>query len=520
MSFTLQSIVLWSRNARLAPVVLTLAQDQTNILVGDQKTGKSSLLQIIDYCLGCRTLNVPLGIITDTTQAFGLTLRHDSNFLSIVRDATKGRTQFYLLDRPCEAMDLSEIAGHRSVGREEVKQYIFRLLNISRIDFDIVGFGRPSYRDLLLLNFQAQFILVNPSLIFFKETNNKSVEKLSHVLPELLGIRQGSLETFARIKEGKIKLDKIKARGSALLHESGPIRERVVNITHRIRALLGDDEISAPQEPWSTERYIKELHYVLRRNQKVIEAMARGNEPAAEEAAALEQRLGAKWREPRVAFLLGQLHEILESSELLGRLDELRAQYLEEKKRTNDVRPVPESHSAETALTSAIHVYAQAMQLDRLDWQPFLDFADLKLKFHSPEHGIVDLARVGSEQNYIGYHIATHLAVHERLIASGCECVPRFLVIDQPSQYFWSAREAGVTTEESRLDGSFFPRLFAAVAAARERTGGRLQVLILEHPTAIGELCAEKYHLVAQWRRQAGEGLVPANWRASSDHAT
>jgi hypothetical protein len=55
--------------------------------------------------------------------------------------------------------------------------------------------------------------------------------------------------------------------------------------------------------------------------------------------------------------------------------------------------------------------------------------------------GPLPLQRIGSAANWIGYHLATHLALHQFFVEND-RPVPRFLMIDQPTQAFYPSDTA------------------------------------------------------------------------------
>jgi len=66
--------------------------------------------------------------------------------------------------------------------------------------------------------------------------------------------------------------------------------------------------------------------------------------------------------------------------------------------------------------------------------------------------GPLPLQRIGSAANWIGYHLATHLALHQFFVESGLP-VPRFLMIDQPTQAFYpsdTAKNQGTIADADR----------------------------------------------------------------------
>ena len=73
MSIQILDIVLYSHNAKSR--VLSLKPDSVNVITGASKTGKSALIDIIDYCFGSGSCRVPDGVIRRSVSWFGVRLR-------------------------------------------------------------------------------------------------------------------------------------------------------------------------------------------------------------------------------------------------------------------------------------------------------------------------------------------------------------------------------------------------------------------------------------------------------------
>lgn len=72
MKFTINSIILWPRNAEHSPRCLSFNSEAVNIITGASRTGKSALIPIIDYCLGSDKCTIPVDIIRDACSWFGV----------------------------------------------------------------------------------------------------------------------------------------------------------------------------------------------------------------------------------------------------------------------------------------------------------------------------------------------------------------------------------------------------------------------------------------------------------------
>jgi hypothetical protein len=68
------------------PRVLRLKRG-LNVLTGWRNTGKSSLIEIVDYCFGRKTLQVSEGKIRDTVAWYALILSNDDKLVFVARPA-------------------------------------------------------------------------------------------------------------------------------------------------------------------------------------------------------------------------------------------------------------------------------------------------------------------------------------------------------------------------------------------------------------------------------------------------
>jgi hypothetical protein len=76
--------------------------------------------------------------------------------------------------------------------------------------------------------------------------------------------------------------------------------------------------------------------------------------------------------------------------------------------------------------------YADRLELEHSGGSVHLDLARLTVVTDT-ERGPIPLERIGSAANWIGYHLATHLALHRYLTGQN-RPVPRFPLLDQPTQ--------------------------------------------------------------------------------------
>ncbi|HEV7370994.1 DUF3732 domain-containing protein, partial [Arenibaculum sp.] len=122
--------------------------------------------------------------------------------------------------------------------------------------------------------------------------------------------------------------------------------------------------------------------------------------------------------------------------------------------------------------------------------------------------GPVPLQRMGSGENWVGYHVLAHLALH-RWFRQRHRPVPAFLFFDQPSQAHYPPeqdRDGDVTvlTDEDR---EAVYKLFKLISDVGEELSPGFQVIVADHADLREPWFADA--VVARWR---GKGLVPQDW--------
>jgi hypothetical protein len=223
---------------------------------------------------------------------------------------------------------------------------------------------------------------------------------------------------------------------------------------------------------------------------------------------------------------VGRVEQALENVSASRNVDELRekvktlAQKIAELRRDLDPRAQRDRLNAAIDTVSAkVAKYARLLELDHATENVRLSIRELTLQF-SPLSGRTDfLWEVGSGQNWAGYHVAGLLALHEHFISLSQNPVPRFLVIDQPSQvYFpeaWPSMEKapeGQNKVDRSPDIDGVRRIFDALSHFLDTVAGQFQVIVTEHAGSITWDGIPHVHLVGNWRHGHDEFLIPATW--------
>ena len=88
MTMQIQSIILYHQDGRRRELAFRLGK--LNVITGQSRTGKSAIIDIVDYCLGRSTFNIFEGVNRDTVAWYAVMLRVDENDVFCAKPAPRG----------------------------------------------------------------------------------------------------------------------------------------------------------------------------------------------------------------------------------------------------------------------------------------------------------------------------------------------------------------------------------------------------------------------------------------------
>ena len=154
--------------------------------------------------------------------------------------------------------------------------------------------------------------------------------------------------------------------------------------------------------------------------------------------------------------------------------------------------------------------YAYRLQLEHGSNSVRLDLKKLTVVADTPT-GPIPLYRMGSGENWIGYHVLTHLALHG-WYRNKNRPVPGFIIFDQPSQAHYppdrDKNDDGGLEPLQDSDRRAVHDLFHLMYEVSKDIGSGFQIIVLDH-ARISEDWFEDA-IVEEWRR--GQFLVPIEW--------
>jgi hypothetical protein len=174
MTMSIGSIVLYSRSGEQRQ--LTFKKGCLNVITGDSKTGKSAIIDIIDYCLGRSHCNVAEGVIRRSVSWFALEVSNRDDILFIARKnpgpGTDTSADIYVrrgkFDSPPPLEEL-----HKNIVENELIVLLTRFLGIAENEHKPkTGTRLPlqaTIRHALFLCFQKQDEIDNRDRLFHRQ---------------------------------------------------------------------------------------------------------------------------------------------------------------------------------------------------------------------------------------------------------------------------------------------------------------------------------------------------------------
>ncbi|MDF1848283.1 MAG: DUF3732 domain-containing protein [Parvibaculaceae bacterium] len=190
MQFQIKKIILWPRKG-FDKREINFVEGQVNVISGASKTGKSAVIPIIDYCLCSNKCSIPVGVIREECEWFGVlvsSVEGDKLFARREPGEKKQTGDMFVLEG--EAVEIPVGIEEKNATVDQAKTILNRLSGLSSLGMNpqSEGFGsnRTGFRDLMAFTFQPQNIVANPDVLFFKADTTEHREKLKSIFPYVL----------------------------------------------------------------------------------------------------------------------------------------------------------------------------------------------------------------------------------------------------------------------------------------------------------------------------------------------
>lgn len=187
----LDALVFYSRDGETRSI--RLKSGQMNVITGDSRTGKSSLINIIRFLLGSGRPNVPLGPIQETVGWYALHAHVDETTFFIAREAPPGDNETgeaMLVIGDSGTPSLDELEANTNSGA--LRDYIGGLLGIED-NRNVPSLGQTrnalsaTFVHSLFYCFQGQGEIANPEILFHRQNREWMPQTIRDTAPYFLG---------------------------------------------------------------------------------------------------------------------------------------------------------------------------------------------------------------------------------------------------------------------------------------------------------------------------------------------
>lgn len=258
MTLQLRAIHLYNSQGDVRELDFNLGR--VNVITGASKTGKSALIEIVDYCFGASTCGVPAGRIRDTVVWYGVVLDADGQTIAIARRApslgkrSSGQVHLDLapesLPIPWEALRATtDVEGLKLAlsGQLGMPPHVVEEGGARTREFDV------HIRHALFYNFQSQDEIASRRVLFHRQQEQFVPRTLRDTIPYFLGayddrwyaqrqelrrLQSQADRLEARLREAKQLASGSLGRGMELLAEA-----RELGLTEAIPNELSDTAV-------------------------------------------------------------------------------------------------------------------------------------------------------------------------------------------------------------------------------------------------------------------------------------
>lgn len=258
------------------------------------------------------------------------------------------------------------------------------------------------------------------------------------------------------------------------------------------------------------EARLTELSTLLAENQQQIEHIVEQNKKLGEQMSLDNRRAHTVGR---ISAFLDSVRTADRKPDLLRQLEFARAELkqLEDDLSLHDIRE--RLDSIMNLVGTQMSEWATKLTLEHSKFPLRIDLGRLNVVADTPD-GPVPMDRMGGGENWVGYHLLAHLALH-RWFVQHKRPVPRFLVLDQPTQVYYPP-EIDTDAELQTLvdeDREAVARMFDLLFDVAEFLAPDLQIVVLDH----ADIRDPRFRnaVVERWRN--GPKLIPQSWIDAAD---
>jgi hypothetical protein len=212
--------------------IITFTPDAVNVITGASGTGKSAIIDAIDYCLGSKSCGLPF-YVREHAFAVAVLWGNDDRQMIVGRKiprAGKGTEQMFV--RSGRNLSLPETGGDLEgmTNRETARTIIERAFGINDIDpSEVTSYqkGRATIRDITPYIFLSADVIISRTNLLHDMNRAEKARDIKATLPYFLGATdQESILAERRLRQLQAALDRIERDAKMRDRSNGRTSER------------------------------------------------------------------------------------------------------------------------------------------------------------------------------------------------------------------------------------------------------------------------------------------------------
>jgi hypothetical protein len=212
----ISSIHIYSHNGQRRD--LRFRVNGLNVITGRSSTGKSALSEIVEYCMGRSSFNVPEGVIRDKVAWFAVVYQFEMEQVLVAKPTPPGSgascsTAMLRRGSKLQAPEFGDLAVNTD--DDSIVELLSRLLGIPE-NRTVVALehSRDSYdanvKHTYYYLFQKQGLVANKDQLFYRQNEQFQPQAIRDTLPILLGVSSNDryeLESRLRVAQRDLRLN-------------------------------------------------------------------------------------------------------------------------------------------------------------------------------------------------------------------------------------------------------------------------------------------------------------------------
>lgn len=246
MKSYLKAIIIFDKNGEKRIVPL---KQGVNIITGESKTGKSALIEILDYCLCSTRCTVPKGKITDFSYLYALSMVIGENVFIIARYNWESGGKMVIskesINYDPETLELNYFEKKIAVPFKEVQRQIECELGLlvtnTKTDVERKN-KKASLRNMVSYLFQHQNLMASKFALFYRFSDYYKRKDIIDQFPVFAGmIDQKYYSDLIELNNLKTQLKQKYKKQQANEKSISYIKDHLLPLLEDYYALLGQD---------------------------------------------------------------------------------------------------------------------------------------------------------------------------------------------------------------------------------------------------------------------------------------